>query len=105
MIAYEYLVLEPIPDIGARTGDVLVWDYPTVALVRARRRGRSNVDLITMHPQHWVYVFMKYEDRLTPFDPDAPPVVALAETAVGSGSPLPAPAAPTPPRHLRLVRP
>lgn len=103
MAAYEYLVLAPIPEIDARPGDVLVWDYPAVALIR-RTHARPRMSLIRMHPNHWWFVLSKYEDRLTPYDAESPPVAALPGIAVGDASPPPAgPPEQLAARHLRLL--
>lgn len=100
MLPYEYLVLEAIPEIDARPGDVLVWNYPVVALVR-RSRVRPTLSTIRMHEAHWWFVFSKYEDRLTPYASDCPPVLSLLDIAVGAESPRPAPRRA---RHLRVEK-
>jgi hypothetical protein len=86
MHSHEYLVLGPIPEIDGRPGDILVWDYPTVALVR-RVQNRPEFALIELHPNHWWHLFSKYEDRLVPHNPHAP-AVASPRIAVGGGLPL-----------------
>jgi hypothetical protein len=98
--AYEYLVLDTIPEIDALPGDVLVWQFPVVALVRLVHN-HPKLSLVQMHPNHWWFILSKYSDRLTPFDSAAPPVEALPGIALGDRTPPPA-APPAPPhrRHL-----
>ncbi len=101
--AFEYDVLSPIPEIGAEPGDVLYWRYPRVALTRTLPYGEQ-VTLLKILPQHWIYLFFKYEDRLQPRAEDAPAPLALAHQVLAAPrppTPLPSAGERSPP--LRLV--
>ncbi len=105
--AFEYLVTGAIPEIDAEPDDVLVWKFPRVALVRWSE-DRAVVREIRLMPGFWSFLFLKYDDRLTPFFGDAPP---LHELAALSGLPRPLPPMPrgtgaaSRASHLRLLPP
>jgi hypothetical protein len=103
MIRFDFDVHGPIPDIGALPGDVLTWEYPRVTLWRQVQWGEQ-MTLLKLHPAHWSYLFLQYEDRLIPRDA-APSVRELAR-AVGSPQPSAAPhrTAPAAPPRLRRLK-
>lgn len=79
---YHYQLTAPIPEIEGEPYDILVWRYPQVYLTRRTVDlfGKDSVVVIKLRvfASYWWFLFSKYEERLAPLDPDAPPVQALA---------------------------
>jgi hypothetical protein len=94
VFAYEFEVVRPVPEIGARVWDVLVWRYPELFLCRKRDGHVTHWPV----PLHFARLALADEGRLTPLHPATPSLSSLA-AAVGWRSPPPEPCA----RHLRLV--
>lgn len=94
--AFEYEVTQNIPEIGARVWDVLVWRHPHIYLCRKR----SGEIRHWRYPSHYTFLFLAYEDCLTPLFVHCPPVIELARRAVGDW-PTTRPGRSSP--HLRLV--
>lgn len=82
--SYEYELTAPIPEIDGEVGDVLVWQWPRVGLVKFLP-GDTRIRDMALMPAHWQYLFFKYEDRLQPCFRDLPSPIALAR-AVRTGS-------------------
>lgn len=81
-VTWEFRVLAPIPEIDARVGDVLVWEYPTVALVRKTRPG-EHVCIVRMQLNRWWSFFSEYGDRLSVLSASAPSRPAPTRVATG----------------------
>lgn len=79
---FRFIITDEVPDIEALPGDILVWEYPRVSLYRRVRLGEQ-FTLLNLLPQHWVYVILKYDDRITPLDdaPQAAELIALLPRA------------------------
>lgn len=79
MTTYEYEVVRNIPEIGARVWDVLVWRHPDIYLCR-KRQGQVRH---WKYPIHYTFLFLAYEDHLTPMSPECPRLMELARQVVG----------------------
>jgi hypothetical protein len=85
---YRYQLLAPVPEIDGEPGDVFVWAFPNVYLVRYLPNffGGENEAVIRLRvkPGYWWFILSKYEERFLPLDVSAPPVSALAHQAAAS---------------------
>lgn len=99
-LAYEYVLKGDVPPIEGRAGDVLVWAWPRVGLVRAGEDPR----VLDGHPAFWWWLFEEYGSALTPREAPRQPLAALLplpsspETRGSAASARPAAA-----RSLRLL--
>jgi hypothetical protein len=84
----KYRVGDAIPTIGARQGDVLVWEYPKVYLVRDGINEHGGTDeaviKIDVPAEVWRDVLESMAALLEPYGDDTPAVAALLDSLTTS---------------------
>lgn len=74
---HEYVLLRPVPELDARPGCVLVWAYPTVAVLR-KVNGVPQLELVERDLSDWLSLFARYDGAFQPYTAGAPPAWAAA---------------------------